>query len=372
MSEPVSAAWLAAWGAEHGVTASCDVLRSGGVIKANLPIESGTVHVDRTSTIRRSVQALTVIDPTGALVPRTGLDTLAPYGNELAVYAGFRYADGTTEKLPLGIFGLSKTSIQSIGIGGKITLSSFDRSRKIARNKWTDTYIVAEGTNVVQAMQRIVTDRLPGTSFSVVSTTSTTPLLTFDVDTDPWQAVSDMATSIGYEVFFNRRGVCVMRPVPNPSATLAAWRFVGGNGGTLKAITNEYTDDPGYNGCVVIAENSANPVPYRAVAWDISPASPSYYLGPYGKVPQFRRSSLPTSQAQAQAMASAIVLSSLGMTQVVTFDAIPNYAMDEADVVRVTHTPTGVDAAYLMDAFDLPLGPLGSMPCTVRQNGALL
>lgn len=370
MSAAVSALWTPALAASHGVLSTCDVLTSGDVTTRGLPIVGGTVQVDRTAQFRRSVQSLTVADSDGTLVASLATDPLAPYGNELAVYSGIRYPDGTTETVQVGVFGISVYDVVNQA-GHLITLTAFDRARTVSRNKWTDTYIVAAGTNYAAALQALITDRFPAATFAVTATTATTPLLTFNAGDDPWAKATEMAASIGYEIYFNRAGVCVIAPIPDVGASAVAWQHVTGPGGVVVKIDSSITNDPGYNGAVVTGQGPSNTIPVRAVSWDNNPASPTYYLGKYGKVPQFVTTSLVTTAAQAQAMADGLVRLRLGASQVVTYDVIPNPAVDEGDVVYLADTTTKIAGLYVVDACSVALTHAAAQTMVVRQSGAL-
>jgi hypothetical protein len=371
VSASVSALWTPALALSHGVVSTCDVLASGDVVSRGLPIVDGAVQIDRTAQFRRSIQNLTVADSDGSLVAALATDPLAPYGNELAVYSGIRYPDGTTETVQLGVFGISVYDVVNQA-GHLITLTAFDRARTISRNKWTDGYVIAAGTNYGVAIRSLIADRLPGTTFALTATTATTPLLSFNAGDDPWAKATEMAAAIGYEVYFNRAGVCVIAPVPDVGSAAVAWQHVTGTGGVVLKIESSITNDPGYNGAVVTGQGPSNAAPVRAVSWDTNPTSPTYYLGKYGKVPEFITTPMVTTTAQAQAMADGRVRLRLGASQTVTYDIIPNPAIDEGDVTYLSDATTKIAGRYLIDATSIGLTSSTPQSIVVRQSWGLL
>lgn len=366
----VSAAFLAALrSADQRVIFDADVLSQGVVVASNLRVLGGSVEVDATATTRRRMTA-TVVDDTGALVPNDAADVLSPYGYELRVYRGYNLAIGGADELvPLGTFRIASAKVADNG-AQTIELSGFDRSRSVQRARFESPYAVAAGTNYVTAIQSLISDRLPGTTFSSITTSLTTPALLFDQASDPWKAASDMAASIGAEVFFDPLGVCVIRNQPNTATDPVAFEYAEGVNSTLFTVENALDDDPGYNGVIVDGE-PAGGTPSHAVVYDTNPLSPTYSLGRYGKVPTFMKSPYVTTQAQADQAAAAALLRAKGGTEQLRFSAIPNPAHEGGDVVRVVRTEIGVDDYYLLTQFGIPLDVTGVMSPTTRKRRTL-
>jgi hypothetical protein len=344
----------------HMVILTADVLFNGSVIYSGLAVLAGTIEVDGTAGVRRRVN-LTVVDADGKASA-----ALSPYGREVRVYRGIRYPDGTTETLSLGIFRISTVGASDNGVDRTITITGFDRARTVSRARFESPYTIAAGTNYTTAIQALLVSRFPSIQVNFAPTSLTTPTLVFDQGADPWQTASDMATSIGCELFFDPTGVCIMRAIPDPTTSPVVWSYVDGAGASVLSVSDDASDEPGYNGVVVDGE-PPNAVPVHSVVYDTNPTSPTFSGGPYGKVPLFYRSQYVATQAQADAVALAMLLTQRGGTEQVKFSCIPHPAHEVGDLVRVADSDIGLDGNYLIESFSLPLD-LGPMTVTTRKR----
>jgi hypothetical protein len=309
-----------------------------------LQVIDGGVDVDRTAQIRRHITA-TCTDSTGALTPRTTGEILTPYGTELRAYRGVIYTDGTSELCPLGVFRLSMCTITA-GIQGtvSIALEGYDRSRTVSRDKFIDPYTVPAGTNVLQAIKDIIKRTFPDAQYDAIDTdlTVTAPML-YDSGSDPWDAVTDLAMSMGCEIYFTVTGDIAISPPPDLAALPAPdFTYVEGHGNTTLDLTRVFTDDPGFNGVIVTGESSGDEKPpVRGEAWDENPSSPTYRYGPYGEVPTFVTDSVVKTTEDAQKLAKSQLALLLGYTSQLTLTTIVN--------------PSYEGGLYVLDAFTVPL-----------------
>lgn len=353
----------------HTVVTKADLLVDGVVIYPDLPVTAGSVTVDSTAQFLRSA-SVSLIDVYGDLVPDSPFRSLTPYGTELKLYRGARLLDGTDETVALGVFRLSKTSIKDVA-GARIDVAAMDRSRTISRNKWTTTWNVAAGTNVADAIIAIVQDRLPGVEMSITATDHVTPKLSYDPQADPWvDAVQTLATGIGFDAYFDVDGVFTLEPAIDPAAQSPVLYLVEGPTNIVTELDTDFDDDPGYNGVIVTGESTGNAAPARGEAWDDNPASPTYYLGRYGRVPNFVTSKVVTTNAQAVAMASGLLLRELGVTVQRQITMVPNPALETGDVLHLTRAASKVDENVVVQSYQLPLTVAGLMSVTTKQQSA--
>lgn len=343
-----------------------DVLLGGVVRQSDVPVSGGDIDVDGTAAVRRRLSRLIIADK--ALVPKYADDLLSPYGQEVRIWRGLRLPGGDVY-LPVGTFRISEPRSTLGGRGMLVQVSGMDRARSVQMHRFEVPYTVPAGTNVGTAIQSLVTDRLPGTTCNFVTTTSTTPLVVFDQQADPWQAAQKMATDIGCELFFDPMGVCVLRAISDPGATGVDWDFSAEGKQTITTIESVYSTDPGYNGAVVMGEAPAVALT-PSIVYDTDPASPTYSGGPYGKVPEFYRSNLITTQAQSDAAALGMRLRQRGATEVVSFSAIPHPALEAGDVGHVAEDRVRIDGNYLIDAFNMPIDVESEMHVTCRKRQA--
>jgi hypothetical protein len=128
------------------------------------------------------------------------------------------------EYLPLGVFTLNEVAIDDSPDGLQVELAGADLARRVSRNAWDNTFVIEENTNYATAIQSIIADRMPGATFNFASTERSTPRLFFGEQgsNDPWQDAQNMATAIGYELFFDPRGIRC-----DPSPTLMSMKASG-------------------------------------------------------------------------------------------------------------------------------------------------
>ncbi|MFH8405582.1 DUF5047 domain-containing protein [Streptomyces sp. NPDC018019] len=354
----------------HTVYAYVDVTSPTQQIR-RLPATGGEVSVDRTAAVRRTCKA-TCVDPLGDLVPSGTDSLLTPYGTELRPYRGVRYADGSVDVLPLGVFRLAKVSV-SDATGGSpdIQLEAFDLSRTVARDKFISPYVIASGTNIIDAIKAILARTFPDLSYDAISTTRTTtaPRL-YDVGDGPWEAVTELALSLGCDIYFDVEGWVVIAPpvdidaLPTPDFT-----YIEGEQCTMLDLSRVFTDEPGFNGVVLTGESPGDELPaVRAVAWDEEPTSATYHLGPYGEVPTFVTDQLIKTTEEAQATADQLLRNLLGFSAQLSITGIVNPAYEAGAVVEVVRERSHVSGLYAVDAFNVPLDRGGTQSLTLRQK----
>lgn len=379
----VSEAFLAALRQNHTAIARVDLLRSGDVIESNIPVLTGDVNADSQALIRRRCDiSLPGTEEVLALLPQEFPSNggLWPLGNELKLYSGIRYPDGTEEMASMGVFRISRPVANEASLGERVvTVSGYDRSRSVSRAKFTHPYVITQGTNYSIAIKNLVQSRLPWLAddqFLFMDTNYTTPELVFVMDDDPWDMAVKMAESLGAELFFDGDGNCVMRPEPDPAFTPSSFDYIAGEDATISTVTRDLDDEQAYNGVIVTGENSDLPAPVRAEAWDINPDSPTYFdpdypeASQYGAVPYFISSQYITTQGQAQDAADANLLRVMGIIEKIEFSAINNPAHEAGDVISVGRPELNVSGVYILDSVRMGLGPEASMSGTTRKRRA--
>lgn len=253
--------------------------------------------------------------------------------------------------------GVTGTGGGNTGGGLYIQLGGVDLSRSISRNTWNDAYYVPAGTNYGDAIREIIDNRLPGCTFNFASTEHVTPLLIFGTQqgNDPWADCQDLATAIGYEVFFDARGICTFQPIPDPTLGDPQWEVDDQANPTVVAVSRTLSDESTYNYVVAQGESTGTVAPVSAVAQDLDPTSPTFVNGPYGTVSTYFTSGEITTQAQAQAAADAILRNVKGVSESVDLSMVPNPALEPGDVMAVNVGNTKVSGQYLINQVTTPL-----------------
>lgn len=331
----------------------------------------GEVSVDGKAAVRRGL-TVKCIDRTGQLTPENAESVLTPFGTEIRPYRGVIYDDGTAEIYPLGVFRLAKTQVDdSVGGSPAISIESFDLSRTISRNKFTSVYTVPAATNVIDAIKGIITLTLPAADYDTISTgiVTSSPQV-YDISSDPWEAVTTLAQSIGCEAYFDAHGVCVIAPPPDLAALPSPeFTYVENQGCTMISLSRVFTDEPGYNGVIVTGESPGDELPaVRGEAWDMEPSSATYRFGPYGQVPMFVTDQVVTTVEDATAEATSLLNAQLGFSSQLTITAGVNAAYESGDVIKVERARSHVSGLYVLDSFNIPLQGSGTQQLTLRQN----
>lgn len=235
-----------------------------------------------------------------------------------------------------------------------------DLSYAIKRNVWQQPYTVPSGENYGAAIEAMVLNRLPDqTAFNITTTTRTCPLLLYGAEQggDPWQDIGELAQAIGFEAFFDATGTFVCRPVPDPRIGDPVWQFNENAVKLVSEATRELSSQQTFNDIVVVGQSTSSQNPFSAEAYDNDPASPTYVLGPYGRVSQRLTFSLITSQDQAQDVANAALYNSLGAADTVTLTVVPMPALEPGDIVKVVCSNVNANGTYMINSMTTPLSP---------------
>lgn len=380
------------------VQAKLDVLVNGNPVETVYgAISTYSVTVDRNAAQRRQGNVSIVLQPSippPALLPTSTGSLLAPFGNEVRLWTGLGTMNSSdapgeisvAQWIPMGTFAIATSTVQDTTDDLVLTLALYDRSWTISQRKLLQNYnlpATPSGNFVdeVQALATMVWAQNPNAQplqFSITPTDATVASASYNQGSDPWQAIQDMANAAGYEVFFDVSGTLTGVPIPDPATQPVTWNFTddvtalygdggvdGGGGSTVllgspystpASITSTMTRDGIYNDVVVTGTGTSNAPASNtgsygnviAQAQDTNPASPTYVDGGMGNVPEFVSSNIPTTSAQAQAMANNDLQAALSSSWQVTIEVPPMAFLDVDDVVVVTRPRIGLSGVKLV------------------------
>lgn len=359
-------------------------------------VTDGSVSIDVTQPVRRTCtctiqsQGLTMDD----LVPTNANSLLNPAsGNELRLFRGFQYSDGTQELCPLGVFRMTKPVVSDTGDSITIAVTGNDRSALVSRRTWTDVYPINPGTDLRTAVHNLITNRIGDLdlTFNLVNTYGiTVPSTIFGASlansNDPWADAISLAIAGPFELFFDEVGAVVMQPIPN--AVLGASSFplayVEGDNCTFTQVQRALDETQTYNGSIVQGVGSGGP-PVSAAVWDTDPLSPLYAgvgngatawaLGSaWGRQPYIYQTTLVPSagqsagsaQAQVLKMAQAIYRQVHTVLDIPSFSAVPNPALLESDILNITRERINLSGPYVSGQITMPLDTSTLMTVTTR------
>jgi len=362
---PASNEFRAAVRDSHVAISRAEVWRDSVRI-LDLDIADGSVQVSVGQATRRTCSvSFEVSRLDNGLIPDNPFDALTPFGNELRLYRGIRFADGSEELIPLGVFVMETIDFAESDSGISVSVSGTDRSIRVSRNLWTEPYQVEAGL-LTDAILGILQDRFPAidTSFPPLSVAVEQQVLGQQSGSDPWKDAVYLAEIAGYDLFFDPVGVCVLEPFPVPDAVSVVTSFSDQD--VVVGLSRQDTTQGTYNGVIYIVESSWLLIPFKIEVWDENPESPTYRFGAFGEVPNIISQSAITDEDEARAAASALLAKGLGLAQNVSWEFIVDPTLDVNDVVRVSNAGTKTDRIMVIDSLTVPLSPSSAMNAVAR------
>lgn len=362
---PTSDTFRRAVRGSHTAVSTAEVWR--GLQKIlDLDISDGQVSVSVSQATRRTCSvSFSVSRGANALVPDTAFDAITPFGNEIRLYRGVEFADGSREMVPLGVFVITSVEIDEGPDQVQVNVSGVDRSIRVSRNVWLEPYQVSAGS-LADALTALLQNRWPAIelSFPTVPVNVEQQVFGQNAGSDPWKDAVYLAEMAGYDLFFDQTGVCVLQPFPSPDAASVVATYSDDD--VLLRVRRQDTTDDTYNGVVYIVESSWLLVPYRVEVWDLDPNSPTYRYGAFGEVPKIVSQSAITDTNAATTAAAALLAKGLGLAQNVTWEAIVDPALDVNDVVLVQNVGTKTERVLIVDQVTIPLSPGATLSAQAR------
>jgi hypothetical protein len=364
---PTSANFRTAISTNHIVISKAEIWNTDQKL-AEIDIESGTVEISTTNAIRRTCKVNLVTDrTTNNLVPDNQFDLLNPFGNEIRLYRGVRFADGTDEYVPLGVFVITDVSISDTNEGVFIEVSGEDRSLIISRNKWTSPYQLVTGT-LESSITALLANRYPEvvTSFPTTNVTINQVILGVENDNDPWKDAVEICELVGFDLFFDATGVVTMKQFPTLDGTSPIATFIEGEGTTVTSLNRSISTKETFNGVIYYVEGSNVSTPIRVEVWDEDSSSPTYRYGKFGQVPTFVTTNLLSTSSAAITAATLLLNTYIGAQETINWEGLVNPALDVQDIVYVKSVGAKVDRIVILDNLTIPLSPNEVMSATAR------
>lgn len=327
----------------HGVYALLRGSVNGSPFTVELPLagSGSSVAVDLKSNTRRKLKASV----------RAAIEspTVSPISGEVrAYYVLVDDPTGEQFEVPVGTFVLTDAKESSAGV---VELTGEDRWRRVLDARFprpvtTSGNTVAAITSLLQgADARIAVEVAPGVNAAATHRTSV-----WDRDRD--KAINQLAQSIGATVYFDPMGIAYIAPLPSLSQD-PYWQILAGPGGARLRRSRGLSRSKTYNAAAVIGDPGNGAAPVYGFASDDDPLSATRYGGPFGRRPRFYKSSLVTTQAQADTTAASLLASVRGIARTQTVEALAHPGLDAGDVIQVEDNGF---RRFLVGGFTLPLG----------------
>lgn len=392
---------------------------SGQTAVANLPVIQGGASAGKTPnpfitggsvTLEKSVDqrgrfTMTLVDATDYLIEG---DVLSPWGNEIRLYRGLAYDDGTTEMPLLGTFRITDVEAKDDGGAVQITIQGQDRSRIISRNKVVQFYQTASNQAYSDAIRAMCQFAYPAVQFSGTSNdwltippagigqyegsgyssnmvyTPTVYGITFQEGDDLWTEARNMARSLACDLYFDRYGVLTLQYDPNlnymngqlPTIPAPVFSFIEGETATFVNTDLKKSDQDVYNAWVITGEGQVigyTQAPMRSnLVVDNDPNSPTYINGPYGTVVGFETNDLMVTLPQINAYANFRLATSVGKQQTVQIQGFVDSSLEVDDPISITRARVGItNQLFIIDTLQIPLTTKDAMSLTTRERRAL-
>ncbi|MFC3504798.1 DUF5047 domain-containing protein [Micromonospora krabiensis] len=370
---PVSDRFLDAVRGSHQAAFSARVVAPGqtGVnpTGTDILINGGDVRLDGDAAdgVRSTLDLTT---PGKGMWPGRATDLLAPYGNEVFVRRGIQYAIGQTEWVSLGYHRIDDID-QPDAPDGPIQIAGRDRMAGIVDGRLDRVRSFPPLTTRGAMLATLVTEIYPWATIEwddpFVRDAAIGRQIITEND-DRYKVCDELVKSVGKIWWWDHRGVLVVRTPP--AATAPSWEVNHGQGGVLVSMARRLTREGAYNAVVATGEGADTATPVRAMAVDASPQSPTFWNGPFGKVPRFYSSPFITTYNQAWDAASNMLAKSLGLPYSVDFTAVPNAALEPYDTVRVRYP--GRSELHVVRQLTVPLTVQAGMPASTREQTRIL
>lgn len=364
---PASAAFKAAIVTDHIAIAKAEVWNQDQKL-ATIDIKDGSVKVDSKSAFRRTCEVSLVTDRTTAnLVPDNDFDTLSPFGNELRLYRGVQYSDGTQEYVPLGVFIITDVNVSDNNEGVEIKLAGEDRALRISRNKWREPYQLVDGP-LETAIRDLLEDRYADvqTNFPTTNVTINQVILGAENENDPWKDAVEICELVGYDLFFDVNGIAVMRQFPTLSGAVVSAVYVENDNTIVTSVDRLISSKDTFNGVIYTIEGSEVETPIRVEAWDEDTTSPTYRYGVFGEAPTFITTSLISTEAEAVSAAKALLERYIGAQENISWNSLVDPTLDVNDVVYIRALGAKVDRVLIIDSVDIPLDVTSTLSAQAR------
>lgn len=327
---------------------------------ADLTLISGSVELDETADIR-GTGTITV----AAAWPRAQNLDLAVYGTEVYLARGVETGAGAVLWAPLGYYRIDGTS-QSDAAEGPLELSLQDRMATIIDSRFLEPRQWETTTSVGDIISDVVTEVYPNAVIEYDDDAYLSQLgRSMTVEEERYEVLTTLADGLGKIFYFNGEGVLRFETAPDENTPI--WTVSAGASGVMVQADRSISREGVYNAVVVTGEGADDIDPVRAVAYDASPTSPTYFYGRFGQVPKFYSSTFITTVEQAQNTATSMLRQSLGRPYDVGLSAVPNPAAKPYDPIRVVYND-GNRETHIIKRVTIPLDVDTDMSASTRQS----
>ena len=326
----------------------------------DLRLIDGSVEFDATAEIRAS-GGVTVV---GDWPRATNLD-LGPYGTEIFLSRGVDTGAGGTLWSTLGYFRINETG-QSNAAKGPLQLDLSDRMATIIDSRFLEPRQWLQGTAVGDIVTEVVTEVYPNATIIWDDDSDLSEIgRSLIAEESRYEVLLTIAEGLGKIFYWDNIGRLSFLTAPDEDDPI--WEVKAGAGGVMVNTDRSISRDGVYNAVVVTGEGADQITPVRAVAYDAQESSPTFFGGPFGRIPKFYSSSFITTQEQANNAAQNILRRSLGAPYDVGLSAVPNPALRPYDAIRVVYND-GNRETHIVERVTIPMNVTNALSVSTRQS----
>lgn len=329
----------------------------GNLLLDDLPFAGGSVTASLTNRVTRNLN-LTLDED---WYPWEDDDLLAPYGNELRAYRGVEYGNGVQVMFPVFRGKIQSTDLAS---GGTVEIDAADRAQEAEDAEFLRPYNSGKGISLEQQFRELIADGVPNAEFGVSDDFwQSMPALTWEADRGG--ALDEVGKTGGAFWYALPDGRYVLRRVPwtvrgTPSVTLT-----DRDGGLILEALPRKTRENVFNSVTAVSERTDGSEPAYASAEDITPSSPTYVGGKFGRKHRMLRAQGALNQPAALGAALSYVRRSTALAQTWSWSQVPDAAMELGEVVGLeVRGRSGIIQAVA--SFQMPLAVGGQMTVSAR------
>lgn len=327
-----------------------------GEPEGGLVFGGGGVSATLNSRVSRN---LTVTVPY-ELYPVQTSDLLAPFGNELRMFAGVALADGSTPYVWQVFRGKIGTVSQS---AGGCTMTAADRAAEVVDVGFVSPQNSQPANTVSEEFERLILDALPNATFGASDNfAGSVGELTWEFDRG--SALDQIAKSVGAVWYPLADGSFVLRHYPWAVESAPVLTLTDQPGGTVLDWSVSRSRSDIYNSVTVTGERLNGDTPVYATAQDDVPGSATSVDGNFGIRSRLERLQTPSTQGAAQSSAEALLRTYVTPTEEWSLQLVPDAALELGDVVRLL--VGGRDVIQVVTDIGLPADLNANMTVSTR------
>ena len=346
------------------VTRRVDIFESDGTTSylADAAIISGSVTVSMASSERRTMElVLDGCDVTELEVAEGSLW----YDKVITISRGADPPASPAFTGKIGTFLIDRVSQSPIDHSVKITGRDF--TKKLLGSKFGFTTFFDANEPIENIISVIATNGgIVSQSLPLTGDNSSKPWI-FDAGTDRWQAIADIATAHGYDIYFDVDGTLAMTPFADIANDPITFVFQTGlSVGNLSGYSKEISDARIKNHIVIRGETSTG-TPIIAEARNLNPGSPTS-IAKLGERTDIFESSFVSDVTQAQTMAdNLLTISGLDSFEVPLTGIVVPWLDVNSIITFIDPEPSAGDPTrFLMTDLQIPM-TLDGMGATIRR-----